>query len=198
MLRVTTFSTVKEAKDFLAGRIAAEAAHENVPLSEVERKMLYFSETDWTLPDMNKVSAEFDRDYDQNEYEQKIARLIVNIAADRHRENEAEREEWDAAVEKLSDGDHYLSVLIGEADRRRGPLSMRDFLKASPIAFVLISTLLVLGALINWLFATEFWRERVLAASDRDKWLSAALILVVGYFLVPKLWQIIRMRSSRP
>lgn len=54
---MASFRTAKEAKDYIAERIAAEAARESVPLSEVERKMLYWSETDWTLPDMKQVGA---------------------------------------------------------------------------------------------------------------------------------------------
>jgi len=72
MPSVNQFWTAKQAKDYLAGEIAAEVTREGVSLSEMERKMLYFSETDWTLPDMAQVSAEFDRDYDQDEYERKI------------------------------------------------------------------------------------------------------------------------------
>ncbi len=37
--------SVREAKEFLASRIVAEAERENVPLSEIERKMLYFTES---------------------------------------------------------------------------------------------------------------------------------------------------------
>ena len=59
-----TFSTPREAKEFLVSRIVAEAQREGVPLSEIERKMLYFSETGWTLPDMMEVDEAFDRDYD--------------------------------------------------------------------------------------------------------------------------------------
>lgn len=107
------FATVKDAKDFLAGRIAVEAEREGKPLTEVERKMLYFSESDWTLPDMAAVSAEFDRDYDDNEYELKIARLAHNIEA-RNREQALEEvATWDDAVLKLSEGDNYLTVLLG-------------------------------------------------------------------------------------
>ena len=106
------FRTVKEAKDFLAGSIAAEAKREGVPLSEVERKMLYFSEVDWTLPDMAAVNAEFDRDCDENEYERKIAGLVQKIEARNHSQNPVEEEAWDEALLMLSEGDHYLSVLI--------------------------------------------------------------------------------------
>ena len=37
---------IHDAKVFLACRIAEEAEREGFPLTEVERKMLYFSETD--------------------------------------------------------------------------------------------------------------------------------------------------------
>ena len=108
---VKEFTTIKEAKDFLAERIATEAENEGVELSEVERKMLYFSETDWTLPDIRKVNAAFDRDYDENEYEQKIAGLVRKIEARNHSENPNEQEAWDEALLKLCEGDHYLTVL---------------------------------------------------------------------------------------
>ena len=61
----TVFHSAREAKESLALRIAEQAQRDHVQLSEVEQKMLYFSETDWTLPDMTEVSEEFDRDYDQ-------------------------------------------------------------------------------------------------------------------------------------
>jgi hypothetical protein len=109
------FGTIKDAKHFLAERIAAEAKREENPLSEVERKMLYFSETNWTLPDMQAVSEEFDRDCDEDVYERRIAELIRRIEARNHAENPAQEEAWDDAALKLSEGDHYLSVLISMA-----------------------------------------------------------------------------------
>jgi hypothetical protein len=108
---VKEFRTIKEAKDFLAEMIASEAEREGVPLSEVERKMLYFSESGWTLPDMRTVSAAFDRDYAENAYEQKIARLVGRIEARNHAEKPYEVKAWDEALLKLSEGDHYLTVL---------------------------------------------------------------------------------------
>jgi hypothetical protein len=108
---VTRFATDRKALDFIAGRISAEAEREGAPLSVTERKMLYFSETDWTLPDMVEVSAQFDRDYDQEAYEGKIGALVRTIVASHHGNNLEEEELWDAALAKLSDGDHYILVL---------------------------------------------------------------------------------------
>jgi hypothetical protein len=55
-METARFHSAREAKEFLISRIVEEARRENIPLSEVERKMLYFSETDWTLPDIMQVN----------------------------------------------------------------------------------------------------------------------------------------------
>lgn len=107
-----TFATSRDAKEFLVGRIVAEAQREGVSLSEVERKMLYFSETAWTLPDMMDVNDAFDREYDQEEYEQKIGMLCRNFLADVSTNNQGDLKAWEAAVRTLGKEDHYLLVLI--------------------------------------------------------------------------------------
>jgi hypothetical protein len=117
--------TEREAKEYLAGRIVAEAKGEGSPLTDVERKMLYFTESGWTPPGMMKVSEEFDRDYDQDEYEQKIGRLVRKIQERDAAENGQKQAEWDDAVLKLCDGDHYLLVLIDAAARNAGSGSSR-------------------------------------------------------------------------
>ena len=188
---MASFRTAKEAKDYIAERIAAEAARESVPLSEVERKMLYWSETDWTLPDMKQVGAEFERDYDDTAYEQKITRLVANLTADHHHQNEAEEEKWDAAVYKLSEGDHYLSVLVGNTE---SPGSKQTWTTAFAIAFAA----LLLTFAINLLLKSEALSHLIQKVDDRAKILLLVLVFALGYFLVPRLWQLIRARTNRP
>jgi hypothetical protein len=53
------FGSAREAKEFLVSKIIEQAQREGVPVSEVERKMLYFTETAWTLPDMMEVNDAF-------------------------------------------------------------------------------------------------------------------------------------------
>ena len=77
-----TFAATRDAKEFLASKIITEAQREGISLSETERKMLYFSETAWTLPDIADVSNAFDRDYDHARYEEKIRALARNFSAD--------------------------------------------------------------------------------------------------------------------
>ena len=112
--------TEREAKEYLAGRIVDEAKREGAPLSEVERKMLYFTESGWTLPDIMTVNEEFDRDYDQDVYEQKIGALVGKIQARDAALSERDQAGWDDAVIKLSEGDHYLLVLIRSARSSTG------------------------------------------------------------------------------
>ena len=112
------FHDGREAKEFLIAKIVAEAQRENIPLSEVERKMLYFTETGWTLPDIMKASEDFDRDYNQDKYEQKVARLVAKT--DRHI-REGTRDDYDswwAAIRFLEREDHYISVMIRLAGLR--------------------------------------------------------------------------------
>jgi hypothetical protein len=114
------FRSVRAAKEFLVEKIVAEAEHESVPLSEVEWKMLYFSETGWTLPDMAEVNEKFDAEYDQCEYEDR-ARALVNSYL-KHADG-GERTNWDEAVKTLREGDHYLLVVIGQSRAKRGGLN---------------------------------------------------------------------------
>jgi hypothetical protein len=114
---VTSFRTIRAAKEYLAGKIVEEAKREGAPLTEVERKALYFTESGWTLPEMMVVSAEFDRDYDQDEYEQKIGGLVQWLLA--RDQAQADQQAWDDAVLKLSDEDHSVLVLIAEAHSQR-------------------------------------------------------------------------------
>lgn len=132
---MTHLASPREAEEFLIGRIVDQAQRENVPLSDVERKMLYFTESGWTLPDMMDVAEKFDEDYDQFEYERKIARLAEH-AMKRARE-EGQIEEWRDAVRALHTEDHYLSVMIGQASAAVRP--PHDRLKLWATAFALVA-----------------------------------------------------------
>src|SRR5271154_4830189 len=109
------FHKVRDAKEFLASKIADQAEREGAPLSEIERKMLFFSEVGWTLPDMMLVSDEFDREYDQADYEKKIARLIRELDKRLQKENSPEYEDWRAAINFLKRRDHYINVMLRQA-----------------------------------------------------------------------------------
>ena len=129
------FGNAREAKEFLVSSIVSEASLENVPLSEIERKELFFSETGWTLSDIMRVNEEFERNYDSGEYERKIAHLIRNARKRAERTDSEGGKSWADAIEILSEEDHYILVMIkqaGGSTRPRGGL-LKLFLPAFAI-----------------------------------------------------------------
>jgi hypothetical protein len=146
---VQTFSNIREAKDFLVSRIVTEAQREGVPLSEIERKMMYFSETGCSLPDIMDVSDAFDRDYDMAVYEEKIGKLIRNFCTDSRKNNRDDFLSWKEAVRVLRREDHYLIVLI---DAKPTPKS-NSFIKLVTIGVVLTCVVFGIAYLWDTLFA---------------------------------------------
>ena len=135
-----TCATARDAKEFLVSRIAAEAQREGVALSQTERKMLYFSETAWTLPDIADVSDAFDRDYDQARYEEKIGTLIRNFCAESRKSNRGDFDAWTEAIRTIHREDHYLLVLISSAESKKN--RQAGFLKLAATGFVIACAVL--------------------------------------------------------
>jgi len=155
------FSTEKEAKEFLVAEIVAEACRKGTPLSEIERKMLYFTESGWTLSDMSEVAAAFDRDYNQSEYEHKIRKLDANKA-----------KVWSSSIKRLDVGDHYLLVMLDLARTDCG-------LRKSLLALVVIC-----GGCVAFLLAVSSYLGHF---PDREEggfflWLAMSAS-VLAYFL---------------
>ena len=106
-----------EAKDFLISSVLQEAVREHVNLTEVEKQMLYFTEVHPSLPDIYDVNAEFERDYDSDEYEAKIARLLGSARARDREESTANAQIWEDAIQALRKEDHYILVMVNQAFR---------------------------------------------------------------------------------
>lgn len=120
---MSQFHSAREAKEFLVSQIVDEAQRENIVLSEPERKMLYFSESGWTLPDISTVADEFDRSYNYRDYEKKIATLFRRAAKDARKKSAQEYDVLWQAIRRLQREDHYLNVIIKQAGvRPRGDL----------------------------------------------------------------------------
>jgi hypothetical protein len=103
------------AKEFLIAQIAEQAHLEGVPLSKTERKMLDFSETEWTLPDTAKVIERFQREHDDQQYEKRISRLIRAARKRAGTTGAPDARSWSDAIATLRNGDHYLLVLVDQA-----------------------------------------------------------------------------------
>jgi hypothetical protein len=129
------------AKEFLISRVVQQAGLERAMLSEVERKMLYFTEVHPSLPDIHEVNAEFERDYDADEYEAKIAGLLRNARNRDRNESAAKEQEWEEALDALKKEDHYLLVMVRQAFSGASPTTgsrLRDFAIYSAVGIGLV------------------------------------------------------------
>jgi len=121
-----------EAKKFLISRIVEEARRGHHPLSEVEEKMLYFSETYPTLPDMAEVAQKFEQEYDDAKFEEKISRISRRAFQRDRRESPDIARRWREAIKVLKKEDHYILVMLNV------PRSAGDILRLVVTALLLV------------------------------------------------------------
>jgi hypothetical protein len=100
--------------EFIVSEIADQAIRAGTPLSETERKMLFFSESAPNARELADLAEAFDREYDQDEYERKIASLI---RAARKRADKTRAAAWSAALQRLDASDRYLGAMLDETVR---------------------------------------------------------------------------------
>jgi hypothetical protein len=103
----------KQAKDFLVQQASEQAALENLPLSDLEKRMMYFTESDPSSCDKPlELNDEFEAQYDTAQYETMVSGFLQR-AYDRLHGTRGELT-WEQAVGELRKGDHYLLVLLDE------------------------------------------------------------------------------------
>lgn len=90
----------QQAKEFLIAQVLDEAQRENVSLSEIERKMLEFTES-----------------FDSAAYEKKIADLLRNARERSRRESPEAATRWKQAILDLIEEDHYLEAMLAQSVR---------------------------------------------------------------------------------
>jgi hypothetical protein len=169
------FQSGREAKEFLVSQVVEEAQRENNPLSEIERKMLYFTESGWTLPDIMKVSEDFDREYDQNDYERKIAKLVTKADRRIRKSPGDDYGRWWAAIRYLQREDHYISVMIRLAGLRRRGDQLRLF----------VTGLGIVTCLLGWTFLGIRYNIPVPSRGNLEVFAWAVLCLIfVAYTLL--------------
>ena len=108
-------NTQSEAKRFFATKVTERARTEGVPLSDAERRMLYWSESDPEFKADPAVVEQLASEMSDEDYEAKIAALLQNaFAADSAIDSRA-REVWQQARSVLKQGDHYILIMIDRA-----------------------------------------------------------------------------------
>jgi len=168
---MSRFSTERDAKEFLAAEIVKEAARQGRPLTDIEQKMLYFSESGWTPPNMAEVAYTFDKECDAQEYERKIASLARSA---RKHAGKAGAAVWSDAVRRLEAGDHYLLVMVDQA----GESASNAMTWRAAIAVVLLIVgVPVIGPLVLGRWLGQFPTQE---QSRFFAW-AAAVVLALAY-----------------
>lgn len=126
-----------EAKDFLVQQTAERAALENVPFSNLEKRMMYFTETDECPEDPIALNDAFEAEYDTDEYEAKISKLLHHAYGRIKKENPETRRQWDGAIKTLRRGDHYLLVFWDQRPQERPPYDSLKLLGAAILVIVI-------------------------------------------------------------
>jgi hypothetical protein len=140
------------AKQFLIDKVVEEAKFEQVSLSEVERKMLYFTEQSPSLPDIYEVNEEFERNYESDNYEAKVASLLKNARSRDQSQSPEHEQQWQDALDALSHQDHYILVMVNQAFGFRRSAGSRNRLRDF-LVYIGIAVGLVLIA-----FVASMWR----------------------------------------
>ena len=181
---------VREAKDFLVQQTAQQASMESVPLSNLEKRMMYFTESADAVEDSIKLNEEFEAEFDTSEYEAKISSLLHHAYDRIKKENPETTREWDEAVRELRKGDHYILVLLDlKSSLERPP---HDSLKLFGTALLVI----VLGFALMFGYsavANHFgfhWKSGPNTSSSIPVWAQRSLLAtIVGgyvyYVIVP-------------
>lgn len=168
---------VREAKDFLVAQAAEQAALEGVPLSDLEKRMMYFTEGKDAVEDPTTLNEEFEARYDAPEFEKKISRLMSHAYKRLRKEDPEKALQWSKGIGALRKGDHYILVLAGDSG---GAGSIREWRIALavflPVGIVLFCMYFLLRFLPRLLPAPNPYTLRVMQV------LFLALVIAAIFF----------------
>ena len=135
---------VRQAKDFLVQQAAEQAALDGLPLSDLEKRMMYFTEGKDATEDPTIQNDEFEAQYDTAKFEKKLSGLMRRAYRRLKKEDPERVNQWNKAIRSLRRGDHYILVLCSQ-----------HFAHGSRIYWRLVAVCLVPLALF-WLFGLLF------------------------------------------
>jgi hypothetical protein len=174
----------REAKDFLVAQTAEQAALEGVPLSDLEKRMMYFTEGPGAPEDLIKLNEEFEKELDSADYETKISRLLHHAYRRLRKENDQARRNWDGAIKCLRRGDHYLLVMWDVVPAGATPLRDSLPLLASSLGFIAI-------AFLCYFIASKFepqwrWLQKNISSPNPHVLFGIFAAIVLAGFLFPR------------
>jgi hypothetical protein len=179
----------KAAKDYLVQQTVEQAALEHLPLTDLETRMMYFTESDpASCDDPIALNDEFEQEYDTPEYEPKISRLLHNAHKRLKQEDPEKLRQWNEAMRVLNKGDHYILVLWDTEPSSDHPV--RDFFK--PFG---IGVLIAVGFAIAIVIADEYNFDLNRYGKYFPILLVLVVLLVTGAF--PAIYRLLLMWFRR-
>jgi hypothetical protein len=140
-----------EAKNFLVQQVAEQAALERVSLSDIEKRMLWFTESDpVSCSNPIELNDEFEKQCDTAEYERKMSGLFHDAYKRLKSDNPDKAQLWTEAVHFLNQGDHYILVMCDVPHVRPAALksSTRDWVLYVAIGLAVAGAAVSAGVLL--------------------------------------------------
>src|SRR5208283_3827858 len=174
-----------EAKDFLVRQTVEQAALDHVEFSDLERRMMYFTESGEMREDLVALNDAFEAEYDSAEYESKVSKLMSHALTRLKKEDPLAARTWDESIQELCKGDHYLLILSGDFRSDLTPsqkLFGWSFFKLRGVGiFVLIGGMFAFVAFLHHAESTPY---RPNSSSSVPVWFKYLLVaLLVGTYL---------------
>jgi hypothetical protein len=181
---------VREAKDFLARQAVEQARLEGVPFSDLEKRMMYFTETGECPEDPIALNEEFEKEYETDEYERRVKKLLANARRRLKEERSPAVAEWEESLKVLDQTDDYILILCD-----RSPLARFGNREALPsvLFFVFRLGLLVLAAYVAWKALVFFLKVTDISGAS-----LFGLIFVIALLAVAIRPQIATELTARP
>ena len=104
-----------EAKEFFIQKVLDQARKENINLSDVEKQMLSWRDTDPNFYENHELYERFEKEIPKGEYEKKIARLVRSGYDDELAANNVARETYKRAYKAIKSKDYYILIMVDKA-----------------------------------------------------------------------------------
>jgi hypothetical protein len=185
-----------EAKDLLVQQTAEQAALEKIPLSDVEKRMMYFTETGEMRENAIDLNDAFEAEYDTEQYETKISKLMHHAHARIRKEDPEAARQWSEAIRQLSKGDHYVLILCKEGSTELPRNDVPKQIVAVVLAAVLLVGLLVVLSAVGGPYGFHWRGQKPPMTTELvPLWVQRSIIcLMIGAYVY---WGILPLISDK-
>jgi hypothetical protein len=140
---------VREAKDFLVRQTEEQALLDGVSFSDIEKRMMYFTESGEMPEDPTELNTAFEVEHETATYECKVGKLMRHAYWRLKKENPEYASDWRRAIKTLSAGDHYIVVLWDAGVTECPPYDMLKLLGTSLLVIIVGGLLIVTAGYVS-------------------------------------------------